>query len=57
MLGVVVSSGGKLLGEYQVLPVISATSQLSKHLLTRKHMQDRECVWRAHAVAVLIMGK
>lgn len=47
----------KAIGEYQVLPVISATSPLSKHLRTRMHMQSRECVWRAHAVTKLITRK
>lgn len=47
----------KAIGEYQVLPVISATSPLSKHLQTRMHMQSRERVWRAHAVTKLITRK
>lgn len=47
----------KAIGEYQVLPVISATSPLSKHLQTRMHMQSRERVWRAHAVTKVITRK
>lgn len=47
----------KAIGEYQVLPVISATLPLSKHLQTRMHMQSRERVWRAHAVTKLITRK
>lgn len=39
---------GKAIGEYRVLPVISATSQLSKHLRTRKDTQRGESVSAEH---------
>lgn len=45
--------GGKTTGEYQVLPVISSTSLLSKHLHTRTHMRGRECVWRAYGAKII----